>query len=76
MSEITLLVSNLPDMASIVTKQEIGLVVEEENANALMDTIMKAGMLDKNKLKDNLKNIKKEFCWENQEEKFLNLFSK
>jgi glycosyltransferase involved in cell wall biosynthesis len=76
MSEIPLLVSNLPDMASIVTKQEIGLVVEEENANALMDTIMKAGMLDKNKLKDNLKNIKKEFCWENQEEKFLNLFSK
>lgn len=70
-AEIPILVSNLPEMKQIVLQHHVGEVIQNRNPEFLAKQI--EALLEKNFLNE-LKKAKKEFIWENQEEKLLGIF--
>lgn len=60
--------SNFPEVSSIVNKYDIGLLVNPENINEIIDALKKMQTNKEmyNKFKNNLKQAKEDLCWENE----------
>ncbi|MBO1511769.1 glycosyltransferase [Metabacillus bambusae] len=71
---LPVLVSNLPEMKEIVSKNQNGIVVKENTVTAFkqgLDDIMKQ---DRNEMANNSLNLAKTFNWQNQEETLLQVY--
>jgi glycosyltransferase involved in cell wall biosynthesis len=74
MSEVPLIVSNLPEMKKVVNQNDIGVVVETDSIKGTIEAIEKAISLDKEIMKKNLKKAKAFYNWEEQEKVLLKLY--
>jgi glycosyltransferase involved in cell wall biosynthesis len=73
MAEIPLVVSNFPDMANLVKMHDMGWVVDSTE-ESFVETV-KVISRERMKVKlDNLKKIKAEFKWENEEHQYVKIF--
>ena len=73
-AEIPILASDLPDISSLVINNKIGKVLYSRNPKDIASQIRYI-LKNKNIYNLNLKSAKKEFCWENQEKKIIELFN-
>ena len=73
-AEIPILASDLPDISSLVINNKIGKVLSSRNPEEIASQIRYI-LKNKNIYNLNLKSAKKEFCWENQEKKIIELFN-
>jgi len=74
MSNIAVIVSNLPEMKKIVKSYKVGVVAKENSIEGLKEAIKEAQKLDKNELQSNLQELKTIYNWQNQEKKLLELY--
>ena len=74
MAEVPLIVSNLPEMSKVVKDNEIGVVLEEETIHGVTEAIKKAVALDKKAINGNLKKVKQNYNWEEQEKILLKVY--
>ncbi len=75
-AQVPVLVTNLPEMAAIVSKYNVGEITDSLEPAILSNKIKEAlGNLEKQKLwKENLKQASKELVWENEEKVIQELF--
>ena len=74
MADIPVIASNLYEMKRLVQHNNIGIVAEENTVNGLKEAIIKATMLDKEALRNNIQKIKNIYNWEEQEKVLLALY--
>ena len=72
---IPVIVSNLPEMAKIIKKYNIGVISKEYNSKELKNAIIKAHNLNKNNLKKNIDKVKKIYNWQKQEKILLGVYN-
>lgn len=77
-AEIPVLVSNMPEMAAIVSNFKLGHVIETNDSKilALHFTKMLTDTAQRSIWKENLKNAARVLCWENEEAHLLALYRK
>jgi glycosyltransferase involved in cell wall biosynthesis len=70
--------SNFPEVSKIVNKYDIGMLVNPENINEIIDAVekMQTNKDMYNKFKSNLKRAKEELCWENEREVVKEAYAK
>ena len=75
-AEIPLLVSNRKEIADLVTKNKIGLVIESHNPKELANKVkeMFSNIRQYEIWKENLSIISSEYCWENESLKLKTIF--
>lgn len=71
-SELPVIVSNLPEMKKIVEEYNIGVAIEN-NYISLIKAIEESNKLKTEKIKDNLQTVKSIFNWEVQEKKLIKI---
>lgn len=74
MAEIPLIVSNLPEMSTVVKKHNIGVVLEENTIQGLHKAIDTSSKLNLEEVSENLKKAKQIYNWEVQEKELLKLY--
>lgn len=74
MANISIIVSNLPEMKKVVESNSIGIVAQENTVNGLKDAINKAIFLDKEELNKNIQKVKELYNWEEQEKVLLKVY--
>lgn len=74
-AKIPILVSDLPEMSSLVSQYKIGEVIIERNPDTIAKLI-KSMIENKNLYQQNLENAAKELIWENEEMKLKEIFFK
>jgi len=74
MSDIPIIVSNLPEMKKIVELNNIGIVIKENNVQGLKQAIQEATKLDKNELQINIQKVKKIYNWQEQEKILIGIY--
>jgi glycosyltransferase involved in cell wall biosynthesis len=77
-ARIPMIVSNLPEMRSLVQRYGVGLILENRNSECLADTINQL-INDPSLnlvLKQNLELAAMELCWQREEEKVILLYRK
>lgn len=70
-AEIPVIVSDLPEMKSVVTTFKVGVILKNRTPEEL-STLLKG--IDKKKYTDALKNAKKELNWNTEKEKLIHIF--
>lgn len=68
MAELPVMVSPLPEISALVTRHQIGMVLEEESVEGLKKAIDTIASWDKQVLIHPLKRVKMAYNWEAQEE--------
>ncbi len=74
MAGLPVIVSDMKEMRGFVEKYDMGIVVEEENSEAISDAIDKILTLDINELKVNARKFAEENAWEIQEKKMIEVY--
>jgi glycosyltransferase involved in cell wall biosynthesis len=74
MAEIPVIVSNLYEMNRLVEKYNIGVVAKENNVEGLKNAIKKALKVDKEVLRNNIKQVKTIYNWQEQEKVLLRVY--
>jgi glycosyltransferase involved in cell wall biosynthesis len=77
-AQLPVLVSDFPEMGSIVKNYNIGLTLKERNTVSLAEQL-KIMLFDddlQKVWKENLKKASNELCWENEKEVLINVFKK
>lgn len=74
MAKLPIIVSNLKEMKHFVNQNKIGIVLSKEKVSYLLKDIDKILKMKFNPI--NFQKINKEYCWENQEKKLINLYKK
>lgn len=72
---LPVVVSNLKEMSKFVKDNKIGYVVNPENIKETVAILKKIDSKTKTNFVQNLKNIAREYNWENQEKVLLNIYS-
>ena len=75
MAGLPVIVSDLPEMKKIIEVFNVGVVLHENSINGMKDAIGELEKLDKYVLKENLKQIKHQYNWEEQERKLLKVYN-
>lgn len=75
-AEVPILVSDLPEMKSIVEKYQVGEVASERNPEVMASIIkeMLHNQAKRDRWKVNLKKAANELCWENEQEKLIQVY--
>ena len=68
MAELPVMVSPLPEISALVTRHQIGMVLEEESVEGLKKAIQTIASWDKQAFIHPLKKVKMGYNWEAQEE--------
>lgn len=71
--ELPIICSNFPEMSKIVSKYNIGEVINPSNENEIIEKVIFL-LNNLERYKENLKIAKKELCWENEENKLISLY--
>jgi len=74
MADVPVIVSNLPEMKKIVEQYSVGVVAKENTIKGLNDAIEDAMSLNRDEVRQNIKNIKKIYNWEEQEKILFELY--
>jgi glycosyltransferase involved in cell wall biosynthesis len=74
MAGVPVIVSNLPEMKSIIETYQVGVVTKENNSEELEKAIVLASSLDKNEIQNNLKKVKTIYNWEEQERVLIGVY--
>ena len=74
MADVPVLVSNLPEMKKIVEEKRVGIVIKEESFNGLTEAIDEVLLLDRERIKKDIRDIKKIYNWEEQEKILIKLY--
>ena len=74
MAGLPVIVSDMKEMRGFVEKYDMGIVVEEENSEAISNAIDKILTLDINELKVNARKFAEENAWEIQEKKMIEVY--
>lgn len=77
-AEIPVLVSDLPEMRSIVNKHDIGMVIKKREKESLAHQInqMLCNSDLRNRWNNNLKKAANMLCWENEREKLEDIYKR
>lgn len=77
-AELPVIASDLPEIRKIFLENEIGLLVSDLYPENLAQKI--TYLLDdsekRNQIKEKMKLVKEKYCWENEEKKLIDLFTK
>ncbi|MDZ4824035.1 MAG: glycosyltransferase [Flavobacteriales bacterium] len=73
-AEVPILTNNLYECKRIVAGENLGVVIEEYTSPKLKDAIRKIVSVPREQFVVNLKRIKKDYCWENEEKKLIHLY--
>lgn len=76
MANISIIVSNLPEMKKFVENNNIGVVAKENTPKGLSEAIKEALQLDKKQLQVNIQKVNKIYNWQEQEKILLGLYGK
>lgn len=71
--ELPIICSDFPEMSKIVSKYNIGEVVNPSNENEIIEKVIFL-LNNLEKYRENLKIAKKNLCWENEERKLIELY--
>ncbi len=74
MANLAIIVSNLPEMRSIVETYNIGVIMENNTKQGLEDAIVKISSLNKMDLQQNIKKAQCVFNWQEQEKTLLHIY--
>jgi len=74
MAELPIIVSNLYEMNRFVTQKKIGCVSKENTVDGLIMAINEIINMNYQELKNNVKNLKPIYNWEEQEKILLKLY--
>jgi glycosyltransferase involved in cell wall biosynthesis len=74
MVDLPIIVSNLKEMARVVTENNIGYVVNYEDGEDVVNVLKSINKGDKQKFLPNLEKAKKKYNWEAQEKVLINLY--
>ena len=74
MAEIPVIVSNLYEMRRLVQRYRVGVVAKENTIRGLIEAIEEALKLNRLDFKENIKEVKSIYNWENQERILLNIY--
>ena len=74
MAEIPVIVSNLYEMKKLVIQNKIGCVSKENTSESLISAIREIINMNFQELKNNTKNFKTIYNWEEQEKTLLNVY--
>lgn len=75
MYEVPVIVSATKDQVSFVKANGIGYVLEDYSPNGLKELILSLDITARDSLVQNMKKIKNDICWENQEEKLVSIYN-
>lgn len=75
MYEVPVIVSNTKDQSTFIRKNRIGYVLEDYTPNGLKQLILSVDISEREVLVQNMKKIKTDICWENQEEKLVGIYN-
>lgn len=67
MAGLPIIVSNMKEKSQLINKYDMGVVVEEDSVQSLMNAIIDLQMADIGLMKINSRRAAEEHCWENQE---------
>ena len=73
--EVPVIVSATKDQVSFVKANGIGYVLEDYSPNGLKELILSLDITARDSLVQNMKKIKNDICWENQEEKLVSIYN-
>ena len=76
MARLPILVSNLPEMARVVSTYDIGDTVNEIDNSTLLAAMKRIEAMPKNELKANLDKAAFDFNWENEEKHLISAIKK
>jgi glycosyltransferase involved in cell wall biosynthesis len=76
MAEIPVIISNVKEMAKIVLENKVGVVVESLTLQGVEDAINKLQAMKYFELQENMRKIKKKYCWEVQEKILVSAYQK
>jgi glycosyltransferase involved in cell wall biosynthesis len=68
MAEIPVVVSNVKEMAQLVLENNIGVVIKDLDPPGLVDAVNKVQAMNYAELQANIKEVKKNYSWEAQEQ--------
>lgn len=74
MADLPVIVSDFIEMGEFVKTNGIGVVCEWDDIDSICQAIKEIAGQDIEKFKTNVKKVKKEYCWENQEEKLFEAY--
>jgi glycosyltransferase involved in cell wall biosynthesis len=74
-AQIPVIVSNLPEMSTIVKKYDVGIVLQERTTSYLAQQVTKILLEGKEPWKDQLKNASEELNWQKESEKLIDFFN-
>jgi glycosyltransferase involved in cell wall biosynthesis len=77
-AQVPVLASDLPELRKIINKEKIGLLVKGFEQDVLVEKIKELLFNDDlaAEIKDNLNKNSKNYCWEKQEKKLIEIFKK
>lgn len=75
MSDIPIIVSNLPEMSKVVESSKVGVVAFENTPDGLREAINQSLKLDREKIVENIQHIKSKYSWEEQEKVLIEVYS-
>ncbi|WP_419773866.1 glycosyltransferase family 4 protein [Halarcobacter sp.] len=67
-------VVTLPEMSKFVEKHNIGVIAKSKSVYDILEAFKNLENLDLIELKENIEKVKKEYSWEKQEEKLIELY--
>ncbi|MBE0492576.1 MAG: glycosyltransferase [Sulfurospirillum sp.] len=73
MAELPVIVT-LPEMSRFVSRHKIGVKAKSKNYIDLVKAFEEIERKDLQEMKKNIQEVKREYCWEKQEEVLLNLY--
>lgn len=74
MAEIPLIVSDLYELRRMVEGNGIGIVMRDYSVESLIEAIRDVDRIDRDKMSDNLKRLKRIYNWEEQEKVLLKAY--
>lgn len=74
MAGIPALVSNLPEMAALVSQKGVGVITQDNSTLALKKSIDELLSLNYSELLKNVNEVRKQYCWERQEEVLIDIY--
>lgn len=71
---LPIIVSNLKEMGDFVKKNEVGYIVDSNNEEEVIDLLSSIDKSTKDKFIENVNEVAKKYCWEEQEKSIFNIY--
>ena len=75
MSDLPVMVSNLPEMKKIIEEFQVGVVLKENSVDGIKEAVKKSINLNKKELLENIRLVKSQYHWQLQEDILLKIYN-